>query len=272
MIDFARALRRTAISCAAVATAFGGAATTAAADPAGTILTIGGYGVYSPEYEGAKHYEGTFRPSFSWHNPGEREWIDLPNDGLDFALISGSNFRAGVVGNLRFQRHAEDFRPLGFKTVGSTDVSVEAGGFVEFWPTAYLRTRAELRYGFVGAEGFVGDLSADFVVSPIARWTLTAGPRVSFGDSTFMDSYYSVNAGASAVSGLSVFKADGGVRSYGAGASARYQLTENITTIGYIEYQKLTGDAANSPLVSQRGDENQVTIGLGLKYSFAAPW
>jgi len=267
-----RLIKTAALTCAAAIAACVSVPLTASAEPSGTILTIGGFGGYAPEYEGAKDYQATFRPSFSWHKAGDRVWLSLPNDGASIALFQGDTYRAGITGNLRFQRHAEDFRPLGFKTVGDKEVSIEAGGFAEYWPMPFLRTRAELRYAFVGAEGLIGDLSADLVVRPMDRWTLTAGPRVSFADSTFMDSYYSVNAAASAVSGLAAFKAEVGLRGYGAGASAHYQLTENITTIGYIEYEKLSGDASNSPLVAQRGSEDQVTVGLGLKYSFAAPW
>lgn len=267
-----RPFQQAALNCAAAIAACLGFAVPAAAEPSGTILTIGGFGGYAPEYEGAKDYQATFRPSFSWHKAGDRVWLSLPNDGANFALIQGDNYRAGITGNIRFQRHAEDFRPLGFKTVGDKEVSIEAGGFAEYWPVPFLRTRAELRYAFVGAEGLIGDLSADLVLRPMDRWTLTAGPRVSFADSTFMDSYYSVTASQAVVAGLSAFKAEAGVRAYGIGASAHYQLTENITTIGYVEYEKLTGDASSSPLVSQRGSDDQVTVGLGLKYSFAAPW
>ena len=36
----------------------------------------------------------------------------------------------------------------------------------------------------------------------------------------------------------------------------------------YVEYQRLLGDAAASPLVQQRGSPNQLTVGLGASYSF----
>lgn len=240
--------------------------------PAGTIITIGGYGIISPEFEGSKNYEASFRPSFSWHKAGDRVWLDLPNDGLDIALFEGPNYRAGVVGNLRFQRDTNDVRPRGFKEVGSVDVSIEAGAFAEYWPSQSLRTRAEVRSALFGADGLIADLSADVVLHPVQRWTLTAGPRLSIADESFMDSYYSINASQSVTSGLAQYKADAGIRSYGVGASARYELTSNITTIGYVEYQKITGSAADSPLISDRGSSDQVTVGLGLKYSFGAPW
>jgi outer membrane protein len=36
----------------------------------------------------------------------------------------------------------------------------------------------------------------------------------------------------------------------------------------YVEYEKLLGDAADSPLVRLRGSSNQTTFGVGASYSF----
>ena len=35
-----------------------------------------------------------------------------------------------------------------------------------------------------------------------------------------------------------------------------------------IEYERLTGSTADSPLVTQRGSPNQFTFGVGATYSF----
>ena len=261
-----------AAGCAVFASVITAAPACAVDAPSGTIITVGGYGIIGPKFEGSKHDELSFKPSFSWHKTGDRVWLDLPNDGLDISIIEGDNYRAGVVGNLRWQRHAEDVRPRGFKKVGSADVSVEAGAFAEYWPTQTLRTRVELRDALFGAEGLIADFSADLVLHPAQRWTLTGGPRLSIADQTFMDSYYSITASQATTSGLAQFKADAGIRSYGAGMSARYQLTDDILTIGYVEYQRLAGSAGDSPLIDDRGSVDQLTVGLGMKYSFRAPW
>ena len=261
-----------AAGCAVFASVITAAPAFAGDAPSGTIITVGGYGIVGPKFEGSKHDELSFKPTFSWHKTGDRVWLDLPNDGLDISVIEGDNYRAGVVGNLRWQRHADDVRPRGFKKVGSADVSVEAGAFAEYWPTQTLRTRVELRDALFGAEGLIADFSADLVLHPTQRWTLTGGPRLSIADQTFMDSYYSITASQATTSGLAQFKADAGIRSYGAGMSARYQLTDDILTIGYVEYQRLAGSAGDSPLIDDRGSVDQLTVGLGMKYSFRAPW
>jgi MipA family protein len=36
----------------------------------------------------------------------------------------------------------------------------------------------------------------------------------------------------------------------------------------YVEYERLLGDAAKSPLVTLRGSPNQTTVGIGASYAF----
>ena len=238
----------------------------------GYIVTIGGYGISTPKFEGAKHNEITGRPIFSIRAPGSREWLDLPNDGLEYEFIETDNFRAGAVGNIRFARQTDSIiRGNTRKRV--IDPSIEAGGFAEYWPALWLRTRAEVRDGFIGAEGVVADLSADLVAHPVSpRTTLTAGPRISFADATFMNDYYGVTPHQSAISGLAPYHANAGLRSYGAGTSLRYKWSDAWTTLGYVEYTHLATSAANSSLIDDRGSADMFTVGIGAKYSFYANW
>ena len=48
----------------------------------------------------------------------------------------------------------------------------------------------------------------------------------------------------------------------------RYKLNPQWELRGYVEYDKLPGSAADSPLVKLRGSTNQMTYGLGVAYSF----
>jgi outer membrane protein len=83
-----------------------------------------------------------------------------------------------------------------------------------------------------------------------------------------IDPYFSVDAAQSLASGLPVYDAGGGIRSYGAGAQLRYEVTPQWGTYVYVEYERLTGDVADSPLVALRGSANQTTVGAGITYSF----
>ena len=91
--------------------------------------------------------------------------------------------------------------------------------------------------------------------------------------------YFSITPAQSAGStvaglpALPVYHASGGVYSYGAGGQIEYFFNPQWATYSFIEYERLVGSAADSPLVTQRGSPNQVTFGLGARYSFVThPW
>jgi outer membrane scaffolding protein for murein synthesis (MipA/OmpV family) len=55
------------------------------------------------------------------------------------------------------------------------------------------------------------------------------------------------------------------ITSWGA---AIYQFNRNWFGGAMIYYQRLTGSAADSPIVTQRGTRNQITYGVGVAYAF----
>jgi outer membrane protein len=100
------------------------------------------------------------------------------------------------------------------------------------------------------------------------RMTFAAGPRYRVTDAKYAETYFSVNNIEALASGLPVYDAKGGSSSVGAGAQLRYKLDPQWEVRGYVEYDKLLGSIADSPLVKFRGSTNQVTYGVGVAYSF----
>jgi outer membrane protein len=235
-------------------------------------VTVGGWGVFAPEYMGSDSLTFTGRPILSWRKEGGRDWLSMPNDGLGIALIETDTFRAGPVGSVRFARDI-DINQRGFDRVGSIETSVEAGAFAEYWPAQWLRTRLEVRYGMIGAGGIVADLTADAVFRPDSQWTFAFGPRLSLASGNYMDDYFGVTAAQAAATGLTTYEAGSGLHSYGVGAFARYRMTPQWTTYASAEYARLAGSATDSPIVNDRhGSPDQFTVGLGLSYTFAVNW
>lgn len=56
--------------------------------------------------------------------------------------------------------------------------------------------------------------------------------------------------------------------SYGLQASAFVPLNQNVSLVGFAEFDKLTGDVGDSSIVQERGSEDQVTAGLLINYTF----
>jgi len=125
--------------------------------------------------------------------------------------------------------------------------------------------------GINGHEGFVGEAEFNYKGQATIgkyRGFFSIGPRVRFGDSTFTSAYFDVNTAQSLASGLSQYDADGGITSYGLQSSILVPLSQQTSLIGYLRYDRLTGDVADSSLVQERGSENQFTAGVFLGYKF----
>lgn len=219
------------------------------------LVTIGGWATLEPQDEGSKRYGPGFRPLFSINKPGDKQWLVLPNDSLDYDLIETDNFRAGPAVNFRWSADGRS-TPRGMTNWGFLDVAVETGVFAEYWPAHWLRTRIEAREVVVGSSGLVSDVSADLVLRP-GPWTITAGPRLSLADHRYLRANYAEPSSQ----GL-------GVRYVGAGSMLAYKWSENWTTTSFVEYQHLTGAAARSPFIDVDGTREQVVVGLGATYTF----
>jgi outer membrane protein len=170
------------------------------------------------------------------------------------------------------ERSASQYTEL--NGIGNVDFAVQAGAFAEFWPVPWLRLRTELRQGFGGETGVTGDAFLDAVV-PIGQFRLSGGPRVTAQSAAAVSPYFSINAAQSAASTIAglpmlpVYNAGGGLYSYGAGGQLEYFWNPQWAAHAFVEYERLTGPAADSPLVTQRGSPNQLTFGLGATYSFS---
>lgn len=131
-----------------------------------------------------------------------------------------------------------------------------------------FRVFAEVRQGFNGHKGQVGQIGADLITRPMDRLEWSIGPRVGFASSKYMDTYFSVSAAESAASGLSQFKAGGGFKSVGVETRFSYDLNDKVKLHLQGGYDRLIGDAGKSPLV-KKGDRNQFNIGTGVTYRFS---
>ena len=114
----------------------------------------------------------------------------------------------------------------------------------------------------------VSDFSGDFIVPVTRTITVSAGPRFTWESTKAVSPYFSIDQVQAMASGLPTFDAKGGAHTAGAGAQVKYRIDPQWEVHSYVEYERLLGDAAASPLVTLRGSPNQTTIGIGFSYSF----
>jgi len=242
------------------------------------IVTVGIEGRVVPAWPGAAESTPavTGFPLFSVRKAGTPPDFPGPRDSIGFSVIDLGQIKLGPAFKLVWQRKASDYAAL--NGLGDIDYAVQAGVFAEYWPVPWLRLRGEARQGIGGETGVTGDLFLD-AIAPVGAWTLSAGPRMTVQTAAATSPYFSITQAqsiGSTVSGLAalpVYRAGGGLYSYGAGTMAQYTINPQWTTHALFEYERLTDSAADSPLVTQRGSPDQFTFGLGATYSFAmSPW
>lgn len=238
----------------------------------GSNVTLFGYNVngsirarVQPTYEGSDDYKVGPAGSISLSRPGAARVFSAPDDGISISLVGNETMDAGITGRIRGGRDNDD----DLRGMEKIDYAVEAGGFVNWWAAPSLRLRLEVRRGFGGHEGVVADLGADFVARE-GRWTVAAGPRISYADDEYTQTYFGVTALEAIASPLiaTAYDPEGGIRHAGVQASADYQWNPRLRVTFDASYRKLMGDAADSPLVKQLGSEDQFGASAGVRYAF----
>jgi outer membrane protein len=229
-------------------------------------FTLGIEGGVWPTYDGSARYTLRPFPIFDVRRAATPRQFRARLDGASVGVIETGTFRLGPTAKIKLPRREGDDTDL--RGLGDVGWAFEAGGFIEYWPVQWLRTRAELRQGFGGHHGLVSEFTSDLVAPVTKQLTLSGGPRVTFATGAAMSPYFSITPSQAAASGLPAYDAGGGLRSFGVGAQARYEWSPKWATHLFIEYERLAGSAANSPLVTLRGSRDQVSVGIGLSYSF----
>lgn len=236
----------------------------AAAQVLSTVKVRAGLGAQvRPEYPGADKLEWVPYPKLSVAFGDKPFGFGAPDDSFSVKLIGSNGFSAGPAADLRSGRAASDIE--GFEKVGRT---LEIGAYAQYDVSESIRLRSEVRKGIGGHQGLVGSLGADHVWRDDDKYMFSIGPRVRFSDGRFQRAFFGVTPEAAAVSGLAPYRPGGGIYAIGAISGLHYSLGNNWGLFGYGRYDRLIGDARNSPIVRDIGSPNQFSAGLGISHTF----
>ncbi|MFD1199844.1 MipA/OmpV family protein [Brucella gallinifaecis] len=225
-------------------------------------LKVGAAGMVAPKFEGSNKYRFSAQPLISLGRQGEAERFSSRNDNAAFAFIDTTHFRAGAVGKLMFKRDTD------IDGLEETKFGGEAGGFVDVYPTDWLRFRGEVRHGIRAHKGVVADIAADVFYDVTPKIRVSAGPRATYASKDYMRTYYGVTAEEALASGLQEYRPGGGWESVGVGGAIRWRATDKIDTSLFAEYSRLQDKAKNSGIVRDYGSPNQFTVGVSATYRF----
>lgn len=223
------------------------------------------------DYSGSNDYVGGAAPGVRYTFEGTRRYVDWWGAFGTANLINSPNWQAGPLLSYRFGR--KDVKDPVVRLMHEVDNTLEAGGFVSYVHinTQGVPWRARLA---VGSLWDLGDVYSGATVIGWASFWLPLSQTVFVGlggglthaGADFMNAYYGVTQADAAASGLPAFNAGKGVKNWYAWPAVIWKLDKSWALGAGLMYQRLAGDAADSPIVKDRGNANQFIGGIGLGY------
>lgn len=225
------------------------------------VFTLRGGASVAPGYFGSKEYEVGPDASFSL------QYLRLGKFEFGDADPLAKRYGFGLRGSFRYigKRDPADYPELAGLSV--VDQSVELGMGIGY-TAPNVQAFADVRYGVIGHESWVGEAGIDAVFNPTPDLRLRAGPRVFWGDNRYARTYFGVTAAESGASGLAAYTPSGGALSAGIELGAFYALNDEWGIDSALTWTRLTGDAGASPIVAQ-GDRDQFKLRVGLTKRFS---
>jgi outer membrane protein len=114
-------------------------------------------------------------------------------------------------------------------------------------------------------EGVLASLGVEAKYHATPRLTFSIGPEVTWINNQYAMTFFGVDTAQSEIAGIAQYRARNGINSVGGSAGARYMLTERWSLAAHVGYGRLQGDAANSPVTT---DKTQRVYGAFVMYRF----
>lgn len=255
---------------AALAGALALAASQAAAQERFVISLGLGAGV-APEYEGARRYapvplwnlgvNNLYHPATYARAAGTR---------FESNLLPSDHWRLGIVG--QFQRdyqHADDDAVSRLtRPENALQLGVVFGYDLAPRPRVQYVVEVEMTYDALHGNGGL--------ITPRLRAQVPLGERLTLGGSLsatwasgdFMENRFGISTADAARSGLRPFQAEAGFKDVALNASLTYAFASRWSVSAIAGVRRMLGDAADSPIVADRGERTNAIGGAMLSFRF----
>jgi len=233
--------------------------------------TVGLGGGVAPDYEGSENYELVPMWNIQAKNLYDpNTYVAVLGPKLNSNFLPDDNLRLGLSGQYVAKR--DDVENNKVDRLSSTDDGLMLGALLGYdlklsgnrvWGVEF-----DPRWDVSDEIGGLFTLRTHYIAPFGGAWRFRGGIETTYASEDYMDEYFSINAADSAASGLSTYNADDGFKDVAVNASLTYQFAGNWSATGLVRYTRLVGDAADSPVTDDVGNENQVFSGLLINYSF----
>ncbi|MDR5876541.1 MipA/OmpV family protein [Halomonas sp. CUBES01] len=222
-----------------------------------------GAGVFSvPEYLGSDDHE-------------TRAW---PSVSVTYGDTFYASVRDGIGLNL-FRQGNWEVSPF-ISYLSGRDNDGELSGLDKVDDAAALGVRARYSDGPWGLEaatrtplggdidGYDAELKASWQTMLSEQMAFSVGPELTYSSDDWTEDMFGISPVESARSGLAVYRPNDGYLRMGLTSRLSYYLSRDWSVTGLMGITRLTGDAADSPIVDDVGNETQVMGGALINYHF----
>ena len=217
-------------------------------------VRVGIGSTFEPRYDGSDRYHTLVGPSV------DIRYRDLAfastGEGVGVNVLQGPNWRMSIsaVYDLGRRGHDDPSRLNGLGNINPAPEMKLAAEYVvsKEFPLVF---RAAVTRSVGGSDGWIADLGAYMPMPGSSeKFFWFAGPSVTFADSTYMNSWFGVNAMQAAASGYRQYDASSGIKSAGFGVTMIWFVDKHwfITADGALK--RLLASAAHSPITQTKTD------------------
>ena len=241
--------------------------------PAGGLVPEGAEGIYevglgagiAPEYEGSEDSKGYPLPylNLRFENDMSLEWIA---NLARFNVIPSRIFKLGPIAQYIQERDNVDNNKV--DKLDKVDASFMLGGFAGVEANRFAMSIEAMTDVADGNDGSIVRLRMGYRIPFNPTWMLSINGYTTWADEDYMKAYFGVDKNNSLRSGLKEYGADSGFKDVGITVPLRFNASDHWAIMGVAGYKRLIGDAEDSPIVADEGDENQFYGGAFVIYRF----
>lgn len=228
-------------------------------------ITIGAGVLAEPSYEGGGDLIVEPLPYLdaTWYdiNGFERMFVST-EDGVGVDVLSTKHWTAGPLLFWRPGRGVSDSNDL--RGLDHVENSFQAGAFLEYDPheccDLFLRARRDV---MSDSNGTFIDVGGE-IDAPIAPSHWFAGLKIvsTWANNPGLQPMFGITPAQSTASGLAAYTPKSGFKDIELQPSLTYQFNDHWATQLFMNYERLLGPAADSPLIRSRGTPDQFSGGL----------
>ncbi len=228
----------------------------------------------APDYSGSNDTTGAAGPVVRYQFQNSERYFLWLGPTATLNLVNDSAWRAGPMLNYRGKRDS-DVEDKIVKQMDEIDAKVEAGAFVQY--RLKLSNTPMHQMTFTGdvagsSNGTVAHLRMMYFQPLSEKLIANIGLGSTFGNDKFARTYYGVTSAHDIALFPTLaghkYDASGGLIGVNIPFGISWMMNKQWLLSAGGRYEKLQGDAKDSPIVSERGKSDQWIAGGAISYMF----